>query len=117
MLTHQLGRSLGRWTNRLRMNAAAEPDAGLTGEIEGLPRVSHADEIEIGRFEENVRGAGGDLRFGSAHNSGDSDRPDSVSYHHVLGRKLPQLPIEGRDFFAGSRRPHDDSGLAARTLR
>src|SRR5439155_22284201 len=106
-----------RRTNRLRMNASAEPNAGLTGQIETLHRPTDTNEIEIGRFEENVRRAGRYLRLRSTHDASDSNWTHRVGYHQVVRRKLPQLPIERLHFFTRPPGPNDDGGLATRTLR
>src|SRR6202158_3255333 len=99
MLMHKLRRPFRRRADYFRMDTAAEVDAGLAGQIEGLHRSPNADKVKVGGAKEQIRCGWGNLPFHSPHAARTGDRPSSVANHQVFRLQLPELAIARLDFF------------------
>jgi len=112
-LFQQLARASQRLDRQLGIHLLAEPAGCFATQSQHLARAPDAQEVEIGRLEQDARRARADLGICAAHHPGHRDGSRGVGDHQHLRIELPVLAIEGQHALAGSGATHDDGRPAA----
>src|SRR6266576_1255836 len=97
-----------RVRNTEHVDAAREAIARLAGDDERAARAPNAGRLEVGRLEDDVGRARGDLRFGAPHHTGHDLGPLGVADRRHLGRELVRHLVQRDDRLARLGAPHDD---------
>ena len=112
---HQRRGALGRGLDQLGVNPLAEANAGFARQLQSLHGAANAQEIKVGRFEQDPSGRSGYFRLQAPHDAGKRYRPGLVCYQQGLGRQLPDLFVERGQLFSRTREAHHDRGRLAAT--
>ena len=105
---HKPSRSCSGFHRQLRVHSPPEPLAGIGHQSQQTGGAADVEEVEVGRFQEDIGRCLSDFALQSPHHASYGYGTASVGDEQHLAIEGAQLSIEGLHLLAGAGATHDD---------